>query len=779
MSHFFQSLRTRLLGLGIGMALVPVAIILGVLLSQQERANQATSEGCRALAYETLDHIAQGVYSVCETQDQVLQKDVVRGLNVTRSVMDRTGAVNFDTQTVAWKAVNQYTKDATQVQLPRMLVGDTWLGQNRQAGTPSPVVDEVRDLIGGTATVFQRMNKQGDMLRVCTNVMKTDGTRAVGTYIPAINPDGKPNPVITKVLLGETFRGRAFVVDRWYLTAYEPIKSGSGEVVGISYFGVPMESATAMRQSIMDKEFGKSGYVFVLDGKGNYVISKDGKRDGENLWETKDALGKPMIQELIAAAKAHPGQPVSYEYFWSNGEGEPIREKISRCVYYEPWDWVIGVGSYTDEFMAVENHIKAVGRRNVMAAAGVGLGSVILSIFITAFISRTITRPVQQAVEVAQQVSRGELQTRLNSTAQDEIGELARAIDAMSEGLSGQAQVAKSIAQGDLRGDPQVTGPADEFGNALKLMTDQLNQILSGVTRTAEQVRAGAREISDSSTTLSQGATEQAAALQEITSSLTDLSSQVKSNADNAHEADNLSSSAHTAAITGVEQMTSMTDAMQAISTSSDEIGKIIKVIDDIAFQTNLLALNAAVEAARAGAHGKGFAVVAEEVRNLAGRSAKAARETADLIEGSTAKVANGRVIAEETAQSLQDIVESVKKASALVGDIAKASSEQSQGIAEITDGLGQIDAVTQQNSANSEETASASQELANLAVTLHDYMNRFQLREGLVSQTAQVSPVRAPRKAPAPQPAAPAPSGWGQEEAASPDEVIELGSWE
>jgi methyl-accepting chemotaxis protein len=252
-------------------------------------------------------------------------------------------------------------------------------------------------------------------------------------------------------------------------------------------------------------------------------------------------------------------------------------------------------------------------------------------------------------------------------------------------------------------------------------ITKVLNRIVESLSQGSEQVTSAAGQVSSASQSLAEGSTEQAAGLEETSSSLEEMASMTKQNADNAQQANTLASEARKAADTGTEAMQRMSTAINDIQKSSDETAKIIKVIDEIAFQTNLLALNAAVEAARAGEAGKGFAVVAEEVRNLAMRSAEAAKNTSAMIEESVKNSKNGVDIAAEVGKVLEEIVQGIGKTTDLVGEIAAASQEQSQGIDQVNTAVAQMDKVTQQNAANAEESASASEELSAQAESMND----------------------------------------------------------
>ncbi len=346
----------------------------------------------------------------------------------------------------------------------------------------------------------------------------------------------------------------------------------------------------------------------------------------------------------------------------------------------------------------------------------------------TILIIRSINRPLHEIITYTENLKQGDLDTTLK-VSHDEIGQMNLALNSLVEQMRERAHAAGRIAAGEL--DVQVTTASerDRLGHALNHMVENLNEIIGNVRTASEQVAVGSTQVSQAAHALENGATAQASSLEEIHASITEMGSQTSENAENSRQASELAGQAASAAETGQQRMHAMSESMQKISQNSLETQKIIKTIDDIAFQTNLLALNAAVEAARAGTHGKGFAVVAEEVRNLAARSARAAAETSAHIENNAKEIDAGVQICEITADALSTITENVSRTNQLIGDIATASSEQAEGIAQINAGLNQIDAVTQQNTASSEETAAAAEEMTSQTQMLRELVSRFTLR--------------------------------------------------
>lgn len=347
---------------------------------------------------------------------------------------------------------------------------------------------------------------------------------------------------------------------------------------------------------------------------------------------------------------------------------------------------------------------------------------------------------IQRLIEAA---GDGQLDNRLREDEYEGFlrtvaGGLNSLLDAVSEPIKDIIRVTERQAQNDLTAivEGEYGGIFGQMKDAINNASDNINAVLNQTVSATGQVAESVEQLRTSSQALASGATEQSAAVEEVSANLAQTDSQVRSNSENANIASDLSGQTAGIANEGQEKMRAMVEAMQGIASSSDDITKIIKVIDDIAFQTNLLALNAAVEAARAGQHGKGFAVVAQEVRNLAGRSAKAARETADLIEESSRKVRDGVSIADNTAEVLGSIVENVLKVKDVVAEIAAACEEQTKGISQINVAISQVSTATNASSQQSMELASASDELASLTEQLQNEIGRFQLRAGQVDSS-------------------------------------------
>ncbi|MDR3597570.1 methyl-accepting chemotaxis protein [Clostridium sp.] len=362
-------------------------------------------------------------------------------------------------------------------------------------------------------------------------------------------------------------------------------------------------------------------------------------------------------------------------------------------------------------------------------------------------LKNNILKISDEQMKVLTAASEGNLEIRgeaekFTGSFKELINIVNKAIDAFAKPIREIDHALGEMAKGnlDIYVENSYSGDYASIINSLNSSIETINGVLTDINVSANDVASGASQVSDGSQALSQGATEQASAIEELTSSITEVAAQTKENALNANQAKDLALKVKENAEEGNKHMSEMLKSMSEINESSANISKIIKVIDEIAFQTNILALNAAVEAARAGQHGKGFAVVAEEVRNLAARSANAAKETTALIEGSIQKAEKGTEIANNTAKALYEIVDGVSKATALVAEIAASSNEQATGISQINLGIEQVSQVVQTNSATAEESAAASEELSSQSELLKETVASFKLKNSSVNYSLKNS---------------------------------------
>lgn len=377
----------------------------------------------------------------------------------------------------------------------------------------------------------------------------------------------------------------------------------------------------------------------------------------------------------------------------------------------------------------LENSVQSSAVISTYILLGTGLAGILL-FFFALYMSIRIAKPIKQLTRQADKLSKGDFDVQFNVKQGNEIGQLAHSFEEMVSVYRNKAEVIGEIANKDLSVEIGKASKEDRLGESLIVMNDSLNEIIGQVRTSVEQVHSGADQVSEASQNLSQGATEQASSLEEISSSMNEISSQSKQNAEHAAEAHSLAKQATDNAEAGNEQMRQLSDVMEKINASSDEIKKVVKVIDDISFQINLLALNANVEAARAGKYGKGFAVVADEVRNLAVKSANSVQETTEMVEETVSNIKQGTEATEATAHQLNSIVEGTGKVAHFLDEIAQASREQAQAISQVSEGFDQIDQTTQSNTASAEESASAAEELAGQAQQLRGMVAEFQLKD-------------------------------------------------
>ncbi|MGV8891815.1 MAG: methyl-accepting chemotaxis protein [Burkholderiaceae bacterium] len=455
----------------------------------------------------------------------------------------------------------------------------------------------------------------------------------------------------------------------------------------------PQAQQQAM-QAVKGLRYSGNEYFFITDMQPRALMHPiDPALDGKDMSDIQDPTGKHLFVEFVNTVKA--GGAGFVPYMWPKpGSDQPV-QKVSYVKGFSPWGWLIGSGVYVD---TVEATILS---RLIDFSIGALILAAILFV-IGQVISRSITRPLQESVKIAQKVASGDLTSHIEVKTTDETGQLLQ---------------------------------------ALKHMNDSLVSIVGGVRGGTDTIVAASSQISAGNMNLSSRTEEQASALEETAASMEELTSTVLQNADHARQANVLALTASEIAQKGGTVVAQVVDTMASINDSSRKIVDIIGVIDGIAFQTNILALNAAVEAARAGEQGRGFAVVATEVRNLAQRSASAAKEIKALIGDSVDKVDQGATLVDQAGATMKEIVASVKRVTDIMGEISSASQEQTSGIEQINQAISQMDQVTQQNAALVEEAAAAAASLQDQAGTLSQVVRVFKL-EGI--QLAQRTPAPA-----------------------------------
>jgi len=720
---------------GVVTTMVASMMLTGIALWQNHQVENIAETETMQLASAQQKSIGAGIVAMLVSQQEVLEEKVVSDLKVAQDVLRQTGAVQLSEQSIEWQVVNLATQARTTERLPKMMVGEVWLGQNAEMSKPSPVVDRVRELVGGTSTIFQRMNEQGDMLRVATNVETKDNKRAIGTYLTAKNADGNSNPVLQEVLAGKSYKGRAFVVNKWYVTAYEPIRDTAGKVIGMLYAGVPEESAASLRREILNTKVGKTGYVYVLNPKGQYIISRKGERDDENIWDSKDAAGNLFIQDIVKRAMAlKPGEFAEVKYPWQNpGDPQPLQKTVAIS-YFAPWQWIICAGTWDEEIFQGVHVIQTANSRSRMIMLSLLATSLVGVALLWLILARGIVRPIKDCVGFTELLAQGDFSRDVPMVLRqrgDEMGDLARAYHTMVNNIR---EMLKSMMES--------TQTLTSSSTDLAAVSKQLSSAAKDTTDKSSAVATASREMNTNFQSVSAAMEQSTSNVNMIASSTEEMTATVNEIAESAEKARMI-------AETAVRQSQLTTVKMTDLGASAKKIGHVTETITKISEQTNLLALNATIEAARAGEAGKGFAVVANEIKELARQTAAATVDIKDQISEmqnttsiTVADIEKISAVIVEINNVINGIATAVEEQSAATSEIANNISQASLGIAEVNENVAQstiivaditrdITGINQQSNQvgeGSNHVQLSAQSLADLAFKLETLVKKFKV---------------------------------------------------
>ncbi|MBL7256317.1 methyl-accepting chemotaxis protein [Paractinoplanes lichenicola] len=697
----------KLLALGLGGVIGTAAVL--VVVGAWESGDFAAGTEREVLAQNaaSLDRTTSDVTTLVQSVGNEVQNSVNVSMHAAASLLAQRGGARLDDQTTTWTATNQVSQAKTSVRLPRLTVGGTWLGKNTAFGVRTPFVDDAASLSSSTITVFQRMNAAGDLLRVGTTVKAKTGARAIGTYIPAVGADGKPNAVAAAIKAGKPYRGVAQVVGTPYVSAYDPIKNASGQVIGALYAGVPQaEALKNLTAAVEAGEVGQNGWLTVFStaaaNSGQIVTSNiEGAAGSVDLTST-DANGTEWVKELVTKAPTlSEGQTWTTKYQLAGAAGGPVGPTTTTLAFYEPYSWAIAIGGYDNDAAAPVNTVRDGRTEMLWTLVVAALLLALIGGVVAGLLARRISRRLGGLTAGLSRLAERDLTVTVPVTGADEIA---------------TASAALNSAAGELRTVMiEVTGASHEVTSTAGQVAATGGELAGSAEAAAGRagtVNHAAESVSSVVQTVAAGAEEMGASIREIST-----------NAQDAAEAgrDGVGLTAAAAGVIG------------ELRDSTTKIADVVRLIASIAEQTNLLALNATIEAARAGETGKGFAVVANEVKELAQETARATEDVTarvaaiesdttravDAIEAITARIA--QVNDYQTA-----IAAAVEEQAATTAEMARNISEVASGSRDIAEGIGVVSGAVEGTRASVSVSHRAADELNATARRLTGLVNRF-----------------------------------------------------
>ena len=705
------------LSIRFGVAICVILIILGIYMIRVQKRTVIDN------ADERLVEQVNDLKNIIDLQIKENQKKVESLGEMAYEVLTTGGTVTVNRDNVSEVLItDQVTKASHTINLPELLYNKEPLYRNFE------FVDHIGSFTGTTNTIFQKT--PDGFVRIATNIKDASGNRAINTYIP------NSSPVVQSLNQGETYKGRAIILDQWYLTYYKPLLS-NGEVIGAYYVGIPEKNLSELKEIFYAKKYFENGYPYVVDKNGTFIIHP--KQEGASI--ANESFFKEMVAKGNGKIKYNWEGKVKYQYFTYF----PLAEIYIATTIYEN-DLLRAVGKARTAIIIaiiigvgiaillglyvggdIQKTIKSINQqiKEVVDSVLDGKLSTRADIMKTDFEYREITvgynrtldavvLPFKVAVEYLSKIARGDMPPVITEQYKGDFGIIINSLNALIVSLNEIIEKAKLVASGDLTVDLKKRSENDELMQSLTEMVRSTAAIIAEFQNAANNISVSSQQMSSTSQTMSQGASEQASSAEEVSSSMEQMAANIQQNTENAQQTEKI-------ALHSAEDINKVNDASYQTLSYMRDIADKVSIIGEIARQTNILALNAAVEAARAGEHGKGFAVVAAEVRKLAERSQASAVEIDALTRNSVRAT-------EEAGKLLAAIAPEISRNAKLVQEIAAASIEQNSGADQVNNAIQQLNHVTQQNAAASEEMATSSEELAGQAQQLIEMISFFKL---------------------------------------------------
>ncbi len=717
-------------------ALLPLTIMFIRGFIMREQINNTVLEQMRKESEKNLKETALSIYNMCRIANELITDNLSDNAKVMDKVVADSGGLKASAQeTIEWKAKNQVTGEEHTIRLPKMYIGNKWLGQNYSFSTPTPVVDEAEVLTGDGCTILQRMNERGDMLRIASSVGIKDGSRIIGTYIPATDKNGVHNPMIKEILGGKAYTGKMQVLDASYLANYEPLKDASGQIIGCTFSGIKLSAMESIKNVISSIKVGQTGYVGIIVGsgenKGTYVTSQDNKRNGENILDSRDAEGKLFVREMIAdALRLNKGEAGLRSYLWKNPEDNKAKRKTAAFIYFEPWDWVIFPGLYEDDFKTSQQQVVLYLDEMLKVSFKINIVILLLAICFALYAGGKIANPIVKITSIARKIAAGNLLDAGNDLK-------AYCGSKKKNGCLGKDETFELLESFET-----MTGILNSLVGKVQQSTIQLFSTATEIAASAKQQEATVKEFSASTNEIVASSKEISATSKQLLGTIVEVrevSARTADNADSGQTGLNemQSTMKHLASATD-----SVSSKLSIINEKANNINDVVATITKVADQTNLLSLNAAIEAEKAGEYGRGFSVVAREIRRLADQTAVATLDIIKMVKEMQSAVSSGVMEMDKFSDEVRHCVSNVDGISGKLENIiqqvqclppkfdiaAEGMQGQYEGAQQITEAMIQLNEAAQQTAESLREFNQVTTQLDQASRMLQEELSIFKV---------------------------------------------------